>query len=381
MNYYAQRRQTLTQGMKKDGVEGYLITDRLNVSYLTGFTGDSSYLVVTPKTYVLVSDDRFAQQIQEECAGIEPHIRPLDRTIQQATGEVLTKLALKSVAFEGDDVSVGLLETLKEAAAKTTLVAVRGKVEQMRAVKDAMEVEYIRSAVRVAERAFVMFKAMLREADTEKDLVDNMETFVRRAGGTRTAFQPIIAIGERGALPHAPPGDKQLVEGSKLLVDWGAELNGYKSDMTRTFRSPFAVAPSRKNKQERVGFDLEELHAVVLQAQEAALATVRHGVPVREVDAAARQVFANAKVTGGKDINLNDFFTHGLGHGIGLDIHEAPRVRQNSDEVLEAGMVITLEPGLYIPGWGGVRIEDDVLVTRDGATLLTSLPRDLGGLG
>jgi Xaa-Pro aminopeptidase len=305
-------------------------------------------------------------------AGVDVHIRPHAQTTPEAAGAVLGQVGAKAVGVEADHATFALVEAVKAAAPKgASFAPVRGRLETMRVVKDPSEVEAIRAAVKVAERAFVMFKAMLREADTEKDLVDAMEGYVRRAGGTRTSFQTICAVGERGALPHAPPGNKSLVEASKLLVDWGAELNGYRSDLTRTLRSPFAVAPSRRNKMERVGYNLEELHEVVLRAQDAALAAVRDGVPAAEVDAAARQVIAGA--------GYGEYFTHGLGHGIGLDTHEAPRVRQNSDDVLASGMVITLEPGIYIPGWGGVRVEDDVLVTREGATLLSTLPRDLNG--
>lgn len=380
MNYFLTRRQTLLKDIKKDAVDTYLVTNPVSVRYLTGFTGDSSYLVANAKQFILVSDDRYAEQIQEECPGIEVHIRPHSKTTPEAATEVLAKTAAKAVAVEADHVTLALAEYLKDHAPKCTFTPLKGKVEGMRAVKDPMEIDHIRDAVRTAERAFIMFKAMLREADTEKDLSDNMETYLRRSGADRSSFPTIVAIGERGALPHATPTDKQLAEGSKLLVDWGAEKHGYKSDMTRTFRSPFQVAPSRRNKQERVGFHLEEVYEFVLKAQEAAIATIRHGTPAKDVDAAARLVLDSAKMKDAKDAKLGEFFTHGLGHGLGLETHESPRVRQNSTDILEAGMVVTIEPGVYIPGWGGVRIEDDVLVTKEGATLLTSLPRDLGGL-
>jgi Xaa-Pro aminopeptidase len=184
-------------------------------------------------------------------------------------------------------------------------------------------------------------------------------------------------VGERGALPHAPPTSKPLGDGSKLLVDWGADLL-YKSDLTRTVRSPFGTAPSRRNKKERVEYDFEEVYAVVLAAQNAALATVRAGAKAKDVDAAARKVFAAARLRSERHsgLQLGDHFTHGLGHGIGLEIHEGPKIRANSEDVLEAGMVVTIEPGVYIPNWGGIRIEDDVLVTNDGCRLLSTLPRE-----
>ena len=153
-------------------------------------------------------------------------------------------------------------------------------------------------------------------------------------------------------------------------MDWGAVLNGYRSDLTRTFKSPFLLAPSRKNQPERVGYNFDKIYEIVLNAQKAAIGTIREGVPAKDVDAAARKVIADA--------GYGDYFTHGLGHGIGLETHEAPRVRQNSTDTLEIGMVITIEPGIYIPGWGGVRIEDDVVVRRECGQVLSSLPRDGG---
>jgi Xaa-Pro aminopeptidase len=267
------------------------------------------------------------------------------------------------------------VEQLKKLAPKINFVSLEGIVEAQRAVKDPSEVEKIREAVRVAERAFRMFVTTLREADTEKDMVDALESYIRRAGARSSSFPPIVAVGERGALPHAPPTAKQLGDGSKLLVDWGADLL-YKSDLTRTLKSPFGTAPSRRNKPERVGFKFDDLYAVVLAAQNAALAAIRPGVKAKDVDAAARKVFATTTLDKHSKMNLADYFTHGLGHGIGLEIHEAPRIRANSEDTLEAGMVVTIEPGLYIPGWGGIRIEDDVLVTHDGFKLLSTLPRD-----
>ena len=312
--------------------------------------------------------------------GVDANIRGHNKTTFETAAEVLIKSGAKSVGVEGNRITLGALEKLKELAPKVTFVPLESVVESQRVLKDPGEVERIRDAVRVAERAFRMFVATIRESDTEKDMVDSIECYVRRAGGRGTPFPPIVAVGERGALPHAPPTSKQLGEASKVLIDWGADLL-YKSDLTRTLRSPFGTSPSRRNKFERVGFDFEELHGIVLQAQNAALAAIRPGVKAKEVDAAARKVFATAKLKHRGDAKLADYFTHGLGHGIGLEVHEAPRIRANSEDVLETGMVITIEPGLYIPGWGGVRIEDDVLVTPHGYTRLTTLPRELGLVG
>jgi Xaa-Pro aminopeptidase len=405
MNYLAQRRQTLSRNLKKDGIDALLITHPVNVTYLTGFTGEASYFVATGKHAVLVSDPRFEEQLKDECLdgdekpagekpagyprqlrtkgkddGLEAYIRPHNKTTLEAAVEVLTKAGAKAVGVEGNRLTLGELDVLRELGPKLTFVPQNNLVEAQRAVKDPSELERIREAVRVAERAFKMFAATLRETDTEKEMSDALDAYIRRSGGRAASFPPIVAVGDRGALPHAQPTGRTLGEGSKLLIDWGADLL-YKSDITRVIRSPFGTAPTRRNKRERVGFDLDEVYAVVLEAQNAALAAIRDGVKAKDVDAAARKVLASARLKSGPDVKLGDYFTHGLGHGIGLEVHEAPRIRANSEDVLEAGMVITVEPGVYIPGWGGVRIEDDVLVRRDDCTLLTSLSRELPPAG
>jgi Xaa-Pro aminopeptidase len=349
------------------------------VTYLTGFTGDSSFYFGTSKNSILVSDSRFEEQIQEECHGLDLVIRGHDKTTHEAAAEALAKSGVKTVGVEGNRLSVSELELFKELAPKVTFVPINGAVEAQRVIKDPSETEKIREAVRVAERAFRMFTATLSETDTEKEMADTLESYVRRAGARSTSFPSIVAVGARGALPHAPPTSQELGEASKLLVDWGADLI-YKSDLTRTLRSPFVTSPTRRNKQERVGLKLEEIYQIVLAAQNAALAEIRPGAKAKDVDAAARKVFASAKLSIKTDFNLVDCFTHGLGHGIGLEVHEAPRLRANSEDVLESGMVITVEPAVYIPGWGGVRIEDNVLVTYNGHALLSTLPRDPGVL-
>jgi Xaa-Pro aminopeptidase len=248
-----------------------------------------------------------------------------------------------------------------------------GRVEQLRQVKDRGEVAAIRHAIAVAEHAFAMFRAMLRPADTEKDLHDAMEAFVRRAGGTRTAFPTIAAVGTRAALPHAPPTDVRVDSADLLLLDWGAVAGGYHSDLTRVLRTDGLPGRSARKRGTRVESRLHELYTSVLRAQQRVIGMIRPGVAVRELDAAARAALA--------EDGLAEHFTHGLGHGIGLQIHEAPFLRENSGAVLEAGMVVTVEPGVYLPDWGGVRIEDDVLVTEDGTEVLTGVPRDPDEVG
>jgi Xaa-Pro aminopeptidase len=372
MDVHGRRQDQALRALRAEGLDALLVSSPVNVTYLTGFTGDSSYLVLSARRTMLVSDGRFMTQLAEECPGLETHIRPPAVPVQEAAGQVLTRLGSRHVGFESGHLTVADHATLADAAAAVEWKPGRDRIECLRAVKDDSEVAQIRAAIHFAERAFAMFRAMLRLADTEKELCDALEAYVRRAGGAATSFPPIVAVGDRSALPHAPPTARPVGAADLLLVDWGASGPLYKSDLTRVLltrnNSALLTAASRRAD----GPNLPAIHGTVLKAQAAALGVLRPGVKASEVDAAARGVIAAA--------GLGDCFTHGLGHGIGLQIHEAPFFKPGNETVIEAGMVVTVEPGIYIPGWGGVRMEDDVLVTPDGHEVLTSVPRDLASL-
>jgi Xaa-Pro aminopeptidase len=360
MDYTLHRRQPLMTALAAGGLDAFLVSHPLNVSYLTGFSGESSHLVLTRDRAVLISDFRFIQQIEQECPGLEAVIRPPAQTIYQAVAEVLTQLGSRAVEFDANHLTVAEWETFRELAKTVDWKPGRTRVEQLRAVKDESEIAAIKEAIHIAERAYDVFLGLLRPDDREKDLADAMEGYVRRLGGKGSSFPPIIAAGERAALPHAPPSARTASDGEMLLIDWGASGTFYKSDLTRTLGT------------RKISPKLEEVYTVVAKAQQAALALIRPGAKGCDIDAAARKVIAEA--------GYGDFFGHGLGHGIGLQVHEGPPLRPNSEAVLQAGMVTTVEPGIYLPGWGGVRIEDDVLVTPDGYEVLTSVDRELGAI-
>ena len=367
---YASRRQRLARQLKPLGLDALLVTNPVNVTYLTGFTGEASYLIVGRKRQLLVSDGRFTEQLAEECPGLDVHIRPPTITTLPATAKLLSDLGFRKVGFEARHLTVAMLERFRELAPTLDWAPTNGLVEDMRAVKDDDEVRQIREAVAVAEWAYAMFRAMLHPDASERELADALETYVRRAGGTGTSFPSIVAVGPRSALAHAPPTGRTVASADWLLLDWGAAGTYYKSDLTRmivTRRSWFRPRPGKSRADDA---KLAKVYAAVQTAQERAIAAIRPGVPAREVDAAARSALADA--------GYGDFFTHGLGHGLGLQVHEAPDLRASSEDVLRAGMVVTVEPGVYLAGWGGVRIEDDVLVTDAGCERLTTLPRDLG---
>lgn len=353
--YYRRRLDRLASQAADMGVQGFLITYPVNVSYLTGFSGDSSYLLVGPERVLLVSDGRFTQQLQEECPEVPVHIRPPSVRITDAAIACVSKLGWTSVGFEAARVSVEEFERFRELAPALDWKPCKNLVESLRLCKDVQEVAEIRQAIAIAERAFERFRHQLHPEDSEKALADRLEMLVRAEGATSTSFPPIVAIGERAALPHCPPSAKTLDGEAFLLVDWGACGRFYRSDLTR-------IVANRT-----ISARLREVWSAILNAQKRALDVLRPGVPAQIVDAAARSAL--------QEEGLASYFTHALGHGIGREVHEAPRLGAEVKTPLQPGMVVTIEPGVYIPGWGGVRIEDDVLITDEGCEVLSTLAK------
>jgi Xaa-Pro aminopeptidase len=372
----APRRERLARSLSGEGIDALAITNVVSVTYLTGFTGDSSVLVLTRDRAILVSDPRYVGQIADECPQLEKHIRPPAQKLPAAVCEVLGKLGCRNVGFESAAVTVDEYEALRELAPSINWKAGRERVEQLRMIKDEFEVGQIRNAIAIAERAFEAFRALLRPEDREKDLADALDGFLRRSGADCSSFPPIVAADDRAALPHCPPTERAVGTRGILLVDWGASgPRGYKSDLTRVLdtRKTSTFTPATGGDTSHgAGPQLELVYEVVLKAQQRAVEAVRPGAVCQDVDAVARATIADA--------GFGEFFGHGLGHGIGLQVHEGPAVRPNSETVLRPGMVVTVEPGIYLPGWGGVRIEDDVLVTPDGREVLTHLPRELAAM-
>lgn len=357
----AARRSKLLQSLRAAKLDALLVTNPINVTYLTGFTGDSSFLLIGPRQTVLFSDSRFETQLQDECPGLEVNIR----TSKTQMGEVLTrelpKLGLKSLGIESASMTVAIRDHLAEKLSGLPLSPQASLVEDLRQIKDADEIQEIRTAVRQAEQGFQLLRALLKPEMTEREAANELEHAMRRFGALRAAFEPIVGVGPRSALPHGRPSGVQLSEAGFVLFDWGAvSSRGYHSDLTRVL--PTGKLPPK----------LEKVYRVVLNAQEAAIAGIRPGRPAVEVDAIARKVI--------EDAGYGKYFGHGLGHGIGLQIHEEPRMSPISRDVFRPGMVVTVEPGIYLPGVGGVRIEDDILITRDGCEVLSSVPKALESL-
>ena len=328
----------------------------MNVRYLTGFTGSNGLAVVGRDLRRFVTDFRYVEQAADQVDGF-------DR--EQAPPEFLTALAdgwpgggELRLGFEDEDVSVRRHTRLREVLPdRVELVPAGGIVEALRAVKDADEVERIRAAAALVDEVYGALRDQGLVGRTEREVALAIEEDMRRRGASAPSFPSIVASAERGALPHADPTDERIPTGTLVTLDVGAVLDGYCSDCTRTW----ATGP--------LPDDLAAAYDLVRRAQEAALAAVRPGPEGREVDAVARDMITAA--------GHGEHFGHGLGHGVGLAIHEAPRLARTAEGRLVAGNVVTVEPGVYLPGRGGVRIEDLVVVTEDGHTVLSGTTKDL----
>lgn len=357
---YASRRERVRRRLKRLDAHALLVTGGANVTYLTGFTGDDSFLLLWRDGELLLTDPRYTVQVQEECPDLEILARSPSESIVCSLAKALRSARVARLAIEAETMSVGLQGRIAEKLPKLQMIPTTGLVERFRQIKDRYEIGQIRQAVRYAEKAFLAMRALLRPELSEKQVADLLDYQLRLFGAVREGFPSIVASGPRAALPHARPGGRRVGEDSILLVDWGANGGQYLSDLTRVLVT--GTIPPK----------LRRMYAVVLKAQQRAIAAIRPGARAAEVDKIARRVISDA--------GFGRYFGHGLGHGIGLEIHEAPRLAAQSDGVLKPGMVVTVEPGIYVPGFGGVRLEDDVLVTRDGHRVLSSLPKELDAM-
>jgi Xaa-Pro aminopeptidase len=357
MSIHEARRKRLRQQLRAAKLDGLLVTNFVNVTYLTGFTGDDSYLVVTLDGERLVTDMRYTTQLEDECPALTLHVREPGDKMTEATAKVLKSAKADKVGVEAGSMTVGLFNELQKQAPKSKLEAADDLVENLRAFKDKEEVASIRVACRHAKQAFQAVRATVTPAMTESEVAAELEYQARRFGAKGLSFEPIVAVGARSALPHGRPTDVALRASDFTLVDWGARTGLYVSDLTRMWVTG------------RISPKFRKIYEVVLAAQLAGIDAIRPGVKCEEVDAVARGVITKAGY--GKQ------FGHGLGHGIGLEIHEAPRLTKQQEVELQPGMVVTVEPGVYFPGWGGIRIEDDVLVTLSGHEVLSDVPKQL----
>lgn len=360
---HANRIARLASQLADQDVDALLITSEVNVRYLSGFTGDSTWLLVRPDaTATLLSDGRYQIQLAQECPQIPAAIRPPSQKLGELLAEVVASSSqVKRIGFEADHVHVSTLRDLEQRLPEASWIETSSLVEQLRAIKDEGEIATIRKAISIAQQAFVKVTANFSAKKTECEIYYELEAEMRRLGAEGVSFHPIVGAEPNGALPHYTPGNVPLGDCRTLLIDWGAKVDGYCSDLTRTLHRP----GSKSATSDRYAAAYE----AVLEAQLAAIAAIGDGVEAVKVDAAARQVLANA--------GFAEAFNHGLGHGFGLEIHEDPRMGPSSTETLKTGMVVTVEPGVYFANEFGIRIEDDLLVTDTGCEVLSDLPKGL----
>ena len=359
MSRYISRCQKIQRSLSSKKADALLVTNPVNVRYLSGFTGGDGALLIRRDSVTLLSDGRFTLQIEEECPDIDDvYIRPTREAMATAIAKVYGKEKAGRLGVEAESLTLAENERLQEKLPKTEIVPTQGIVETLRQIKDRSEINAIRKAIDVAAEALTDTLLILHDDQTEIDFCNEIEYRMRLHGAEEKSFSTIAAAGPRAALPHAVPTSQRIDGQPMLLVDWGAVVDGYMSDLTRVI----VFSPTKK---------LRTVYETVLQAQLAAIAAVKPGKTGEEIDAAARSVI--------KDAGFGKHFNHGLGHSIGMEIHEDPRFKAGYNTELKPGMVLTVEPGIYLKGWGGVRIEDDILVTKTGCEVLSRhLPKNFG---
>ncbi|MFU8827818.1 MAG: M24 family metallopeptidase [Phycisphaerales bacterium] len=355
---HSERLKSLRARLGKLELDCLLVTNPADIHYLTGFRGEDSYAVVTKRKVSIISDFRFGEELERVSDRCQIVMR--SGSIADATGKLLNDLGAGSIGIQSEYVTLAqrdaLVKPLGKGGAKR-LKPVSDVMASLRLIKTDDEVKSIRKAIKIQQESLLATLAGVRPGETELELCARLEFEMKTRGSERPAFGPIVAAQANGSLPHAVPGRTKVAKGKPLLIDWGCTVDGYRSDMTRTF----SIGSWSKK--------MREIYQITHEAFLAAVEAVRPGLACSELDGVARGIIAKA--------GYGEAFGHSLGHGIGLDVHEGPRVAKTSDTVLEPGMVITIEPGIYLPGIGGVRIENDILVTPRGGKDLCSLPTDM----
>ena len=347
------RLQAVRERLQEKGLDALLVTSPFNRKYLSGFTGTSGYLLITMNKAILVTDFRYIDQANEQAQEYE--IVQHKAAILDEVGAQIHRLNLHKIGFEKQFVSYSLYEGLKKLSGEW--VGVGGLIEEIRMIKSQDEIQIIKEACEIADKAFEHITKFIRPGVTERQVALELEFYMRKLGADSVSFDTIVASGERSALPHGVASSKVIQSGDLVTLDYGAYYKGYVSDITRTV----AVGePSEK---------LREIYNVVLQAQLAGVSKIKAGITGRQADEITRSLI--------RDAGYGDYFGHSTGHGIGLEVHEGPGLSSKSDIFLQPGMVVTVEPGIYISNLGGVRIEDDVVITEDGCEIITHSPKEL----
>lgn len=337
-------------------LDGFLVTSPENRRYLSGFTGSTGVVLIQRDAEYLFVDFRYVEQAEQETKGFQV-VHVSGQSVLMAALEKAKTCGLSKLGFEGKHVTVKEFEDMRAKACGLELVLTENVCEDIRVVKDEGELDHIRKAAEITDRAFAHILGVIRPGISERELAIELEYFMERQGSEGTAFPSIVASGARSALPHGTASDKTINSGDLVVLDFGAKYKGYCADMTRTV----AVG--------EISSELRQIYDIVYEAQEFARRRIIPGMTGQDADSLARDIIESK--------GYGDRFGHGLGHGVGLLVHEEPRLGLKSDVVLKSGMIVTVEPGIYLPDAGGVRIEDLSFIKEDGLEILSTSPREL----
>lgn len=349
------RVQTLRKRLAEERIDALLVTDAIDRRYITGFTGTAGFALISGNAAHLITDFRYMTQAKAQA----PHFELIQHgdSVWQTIADACADLGIDTLAFDEQHLTVAEHRALAEHAKNVTLLPSSGVVATLRQVKDDDELDILSKAAKIADQAFSHILTFIKSGLTEREVALELEMTMRRLGAASSSFETIVASGFRSALPHGVASDKRIEEGDLVTLDFGAVYKGYCSDLTRT------VMIGEPNKKQR------EIYDIVLTAQKRVIEGLKPGMTGRDADAIARDYISER--------GYGDYFGHGTGHGLGLDVHESPRLSRTSETELKPGMVVTVEPGIYLPQFGGVRIEDDVVITEEGCRRLTHSSKEL----
>ena len=342
--------------MEKKDLDGLLVEKSVNRFYLTGFTGTAGRVLFTPENNYFITDFRYTEQANSQTEGYE--IKEINRKVPEKIADILKEDKVEKLGFEAKEVSYHTYKDYKEKFGENVeMISTKDLVQKIRLVKEKSEIEKIKKAIEITDKAFEHILDYIEVGKTEKEIALELEYFMKKQGGEKNAFDFIVASGKRSSMPHGVASDKKIEYGDFVTMDFGTFYQGYCSDMTRTI-----VVGEASEKQ-------KDIYNKVLEAHNAVIEQIKPGMTGKEADAIARDIITDA--------GYEDNFGHGLGHGIGVEVHEGPRASYTSDNEIKPGMLVTDEPGIYIADWGGVRIEDDLLITDDGCKPLNNSPKEL----
>lgn len=340
--------------LAKKGVDGFLITSTYNLRHMTNFTGTAGLALISANEAKFITDFRYVEQAGNQATGYE--VVQHKGTIIAEVANQAKKMGIKQLGFEQDHMTFATFKAY-EGLVNAQLVPVSGMIENLRLIKTSSEINILKDAAAIADAAFTHIVEFIRPGISELDVSNELEFFMRKQGATSSSFDIIVASGKRSALPHGVATDKIIENGDFVTLDYGAYYNGYVSDITRTLAVGEPAA------------ELKKIYDIVLEAQLRGMAGIKPGMSGKEADALTRNLIAEK--------GFGEYFGHSTGHGIGLEVHEGPALSLKSETILEPGMVVTCEPGIYVPGLGGVRIEDDTIITVEGNEALTHSTKEL----